>query len=485
MISDGIISTEYIKKIWVYTHNIIGRKKSLRQDQLVRFDLIPSKFKAINVSLLRKQPLTRIYYGKISFYNSTRQYGFIRMNRYGKTYFSINEMYNYVNKDGELITPKYGDVVEFQYDYKYNRAINIKLVRRYISNIKIEWKRKLNLECITVNKSEFVKEMEKCGLYKPVCNLAKESSFKDQINAGNDPKPSNLKKIIKEIHSEFPKNICVDYVGGSMFIRFDEDNPRYLQCLLTGLDDTPYANGLFLFDVYLKHGYPEQPPSIKHITKGQGSISANFTPGGYSPNLHSGSGTVCLSLLGTWSGPGWTNGTSNVYQLLSTIMFCILGAKHPWYMEPGNGGWEGNIDMDKDDHSSDVIDYDRKVLLHVWKHAILDTINNPYKNFEDVIKMYFKLKGKKVIDWCNKCMDNDNYNSIKNEMKEVMNNIENALGNLKGFNVLCNDKMDNDVNDDISDDINVELYDNVNDIESNISNVSNKSISYSNVNVSH
>ena len=48
-------------------------------------------------------------------------------------------------------------------------------------------------------------------------------------------------------------------------------------------------------------------------------------------------GQVCLSLLGTWDGPGWESGTSNIYQLLSTILYMILGAKHPYYMEPDYG----------------------------------------------------------------------------------------------------------------------------------------------------
>ena len=53
--------------------------------------------------------------------------------------------------------------------------------------------------------------------------------------------------------------------------------------------------------------------------------------------IYADSGQVCLSLLGTWDGPGWESGTSNVYQVLSTILYMILGAKHPYYMEPDYG----------------------------------------------------------------------------------------------------------------------------------------------------
>ena len=34
-----------------------------------------------------------------------------------------------------------------------------------------------------------------------------------------------------------------------MYIRFNENNPRFIQALLTGIDDTPYESGLFLFDI--------------------------------------------------------------------------------------------------------------------------------------------------------------------------------------------------------------------------------------------
>ena len=47
---------------------------------------------------------------------------------------------------------------------------------------------------------------------------------------------------------------------------------------------------------------------IKHISKGCTLCHANNGPGGFSPNLHQSSGKVCLSLLGTWSGPDWQAG---------------------------------------------------------------------------------------------------------------------------------------------------------------------------------
>jgi ubiquitin-protein ligase len=126
-----------------------------------------------------------------------------------------------------------------------------------------------------------------------------------------------------------------------MFVRYDEDSPQYLRACICGVEGTPYSSGIFVFDIYVPPNYPQVPCMCIHVTPNANLVKANNGPGGFSPNLHRDSGKVCLSLLGTWDGPGWEPGVSNIYQVLSTIMWMILGADHPYYMEPGFGGWEG------------------------------------------------------------------------------------------------------------------------------------------------
>lgn len=43
---------------------------------------------------------------------------------------------------------------------------------------------------------------------------------------------------------------------------------------------------------------------------------------------------VCLSLLGTWSGPGWIAGKSTLLQVLISIQSLIL-CEEPYLNEPG------------------------------------------------------------------------------------------------------------------------------------------------------
>lgn len=82
--------------------------------------------------------------------------------------------------------------------------------------------------------------------------------------------------------------------------------------MIRGPEKTPYAGGLFLFDVKIPPTYPIQPPLCHYYS---------YCDDRLNPNLYE-DGKVCLSLLGTWSGHGvelWSPITSNLLQLLVSI----------------------------------------------------------------------------------------------------------------------------------------------------------------------
>jgi baculoviral IAP repeat-containing protein 6 len=243
---------------------------------------------------------------------------------------------------------------------------------------------------------------------------------------GHDREPLHMKEIMKELSKTLPKELEVN-ARGSMFVRFDEDNPQYLKAMLTGIEGTPYSSGIFLFDIFLPAEYPYVPCHCIHVTPNASLVKANNGPGGFSPNLHSDTGQVCLSLLGTWDGPRWESGKSNIYQVLSTILYMILGAQHPYYMEPDYGGWEGTapLNIDDDPEKDLVVEYDEEVKLFNAKLSILAPLKDPPKGFESLARMHLYEKRKVIIAtlrrWSRKGSPefNDQLLSVISEIEEA------------------------------------------------------------------
>lgn len=123
--------------------------------------------------------------------------------------------------------------------------------------------------------------------------------------------------------------------------RVDENRVDCLKALIIGPEGTPYENGCFIFDIFLPLSYNQTCPLVKTMTTNGGKFR-------YNPNLyaHGVSGAtelrltrqkVCLSLPGTWAGPGWIAGHSTLLQVLISIQSLIL-CEEPYLNEPGEFG---------------------------------------------------------------------------------------------------------------------------------------------------
>ncbi len=80
-----------------------------------------------------------------------------------------------------------------------------------------------------------------------------------------------------------------------------------------------------MFDLLVGAQYPAGPPRCLISTTGGGKVRFN-------PNLYA-EGKVCLSLLGTFSGPGWEPGRSTILQLLLSIQALVFNS-WPYENEP-------------------------------------------------------------------------------------------------------------------------------------------------------
>jgi ubiquitin-protein ligase len=119
------------------------------------------------------------------------------------------------------------------------------------------------------------------------------------------PSRSKLIRIAKEI-SALSTSLPIS-ASTSVFVRVDQERLDIVRCLISGPQDTPYQNGLFIFDIYFPANYPNSPPLCQLRTTGNGTFRFN-------PNLYE-CGKVCLSLLGTWQGPGWDPKNSTLLQV--------------------------------------------------------------------------------------------------------------------------------------------------------------------------
>jgi ubiquitin-conjugating enzyme E2 Z len=160
-----------------------------------------------------------------------------------------------------------------------------------------------------------------------------------------------------------------------------EGDMRKGRALIIGPEDTPYAFCPLLFDIVLPDDYPFSPPKVTFVT------SDGVTR--FHPNLYV-AGKVCLSILGTWSGPSWASIMS-----LSTVLLSIqsLLDNNPITNEPG---WEKYTLADaKAANYADWVQHQLIVLS--YKNLLQWKTYPPWLEFRDVLE----TEAPKVIEKLN------------------------------------------------------------------------------------
>ena len=84
----------------------------------------------------------------------------------------------------------------------------------------------------------------------------------------NAPSTLNTRQLFKEL-TAYRTALPVEY-GSSCFCRVINDRLDLLRVMITGPDETPYANGCFFFDVNLTGTYPKTSPAVQFLTTGGG-----------------------------------------------------------------------------------------------------------------------------------------------------------------------------------------------------------------------
>lgn len=130
--------------------------------------------------------------------------------------------------------------------------------------------------------------------------------------------PKRLARDIQQMLSDEMKSLNIYYAP-------DDTNMMKGVALLFGPEGTPYENVPLIFSVEIPSQYPFESPKVL-ITTSDGATR-------FHPNLYT-HGKVCLSILGTFSGPKWIS-TMNISTVFKSILSLLN--ENPIINEPG---WE-------------------------------------------------------------------------------------------------------------------------------------------------
>ncbi|OPJ74373.1 ubiquitin-conjugating enzyme E2 Z [Patagioenas fasciata monilis] len=154
-----------------------------------------------------------------------------------------------------------------------------------------------------------------------------------------------IKRDIMSIYKEPPPG---------MFVVPDPHDMTKIHALITGPFDTPYEGGFFLFLFRCPPDYPIHPPRVKLMTTGNNTVRFN-------PNFYR-NGKVCLSILGTWTGPAWSPAQS-----ISSVLISIqsLMTENPYHNEPG---------FEQERHPGDSKNYNECIRHETIRVAVCDML---------------------------------------------------------------------------------------------------------------
>ena len=165
-----------------------------------------------------------------------------------------------------------------------------------------------------------------------------------------------------------------------IYLWIDKTNIFQQYALIMGPPNTPYFGGYFFFDIKYPSDYPKNPPTVNLLT-----INNKVR---FNPNLYEG-GKVCLSILGTWTGPSWKP-IMNIRLVLISIR--SLMGEYPIQNEPG-------FEHTKPEHISSI-EYNLALIYHTYNLAILDVLDKKFNTvsqyFEKEIANEFNVNKKKL-----------------------------------------------------------------------------------------
>ena len=280
-----------------------------------------------------------------------------------------------------------------------NFILLFKLTQTYLEDNEIEHNLNNKIKSLEVNKilletkspvkKDIFIEMFEPESFKMYSGDFSGFYYKDQVNINSD----KLTRLKKEFNI-MKKSISINSEA-SMFFWVEKNKLEKMRFIITGPADTPYEQGLYIFDMTLSNEFPTKPPQV-HFSN-NGGVRFN-------PNLYN-CGKVCLSLLGTWrgdKGESWNSATSTFFQIIVSIQSQIL-IDEPFFNEPGfekQIGTQTGIKNSKD-YNDNIRQYNLDYAINGLIEGVVES-KSSYPEFENIIRNYFKYKRDRIIGILNK-----------------------------------------------------------------------------------
>jgi ubiquitin-protein ligase len=214
--------------------------------------------------------------------------------------------------------------------------------------------------------------------------------------------------------------------SNGIHLYYNTENITTMYACLIGPEDTPYEDGFYGFRLIIPQEYPFKPPKAEFLTT-DGNVRFN-------PNLYA-CGKVCLSILGTWSGPPWTSVCT-----ISSVLLSLQSLLQPIPIQ-NEPGWEKvNIDSPKSisynqviEHEKnriaiiDMIKYAGKYNLEPFQNLMIQHFIRRYPHIKGNLSKSQKLDGTEIKSHIYSCM------TMKGKYKKMLQDVEGLYNHYMGM----------------------------------------------------
>lgn len=220
-----------------------------------------------------------------------------------------------------------------------------------------------------------------------------------------------IQKDIKSIHEQNLNEMGI-------YVNFNEENMLEAWAMIIGPSDSLYRYGVLYFKIDFPTNYPWAPPKVGYISRGSIRIHPNLYTGGGKDNYL---GKVCISILGTWSGPQWTT-IMDISSVLLSIQSLL--DNNPLENEPGYAGKKSKIHEDY----GNCVQYEKfRTLIN---KNIFD-IPHEFMCFKDIIESHYKENRDNIMSELNTCIYDKGVDNLQLYVNVYRINIKLAYSALK------------------------------------------------------